>query len=257
MHVTGHFGEWLQGRLGPDGPVVLVTLLCREMRIGDDRGFDRHPLVWTQEKAESFLRSLNLPSTKHALLHSNIPPGAGAGASTAHLVALARSAGFADAPERLARACVAFEGASDPLMFPNPDHWLWASRLGESIFQITPPPHVQILGGFWGLGCVTDPKENDFADVSDLVSEWQAADTLHGFACVASQSAERRNQVERTTDPMGVLAQDLGALGHVRAHTGSARGLIFAPNTAPEHGLAAMAEAGLTDVFAFHTSYAS
>ena len=25
--VAGHFGEWLQGRLGADGPVVLVTLL--------------------------------------------------------------------------------------------------------------------------------------------------------------------------------------------------------------------------------------
>ena len=26
--VAGHFGEWLQGRLGPDGPVALVTLPC-------------------------------------------------------------------------------------------------------------------------------------------------------------------------------------------------------------------------------------
>ena len=27
--VFGHFGEWVQGRLGPEGPVVLVTMLCR------------------------------------------------------------------------------------------------------------------------------------------------------------------------------------------------------------------------------------
>ena len=26
--VPGHFGEWLQGRLGPDGPLALVTLAC-------------------------------------------------------------------------------------------------------------------------------------------------------------------------------------------------------------------------------------
>ena len=26
--VAGHFGEWLQGRIGPDGPVALVTLAC-------------------------------------------------------------------------------------------------------------------------------------------------------------------------------------------------------------------------------------
>ncbi|TMV63484.1 propanediol utilization protein, partial [Thioclava sp. BHET1] len=25
---TGHFGELLQGRLGPDGPLALVTLPC-------------------------------------------------------------------------------------------------------------------------------------------------------------------------------------------------------------------------------------
>ena len=26
LHIPGHFGEWLQGRLGAEGPVVLVTL---------------------------------------------------------------------------------------------------------------------------------------------------------------------------------------------------------------------------------------
>ncbi|TCP38104.1 hypothetical protein EV662_12129, partial [Rhodovulum marinum] len=31
--VAGHFGEFLQGRLGPDGPVVLVTLPCPALAV--------------------------------------------------------------------------------------------------------------------------------------------------------------------------------------------------------------------------------
>ncbi|WP_363322866.1 asparaginase domain-containing protein, partial [uncultured Alcanivorax sp.] len=37
--VTGHFGEWVQGRFGPEGPVVLITLPCPDFRVtapGDD-----------------------------------------------------------------------------------------------------------------------------------------------------------------------------------------------------------------------------
>ena len=40
MRVPGHFGEWLQGRLGAGGPVVLVTVACpalavRATRLGE------------------------------------------------------------------------------------------------------------------------------------------------------------------------------------------------------------------------------
>ena len=43
----------------------------------------------------------------------------------------------------------------------------------------------------------------------------------------------------------------LGALGLVAAHTGSARGLIFAPGKVPVQARAALAEAGFTGVLQF------
>jgi len=33
LWVAGHFGEWLQGRLGAEGPVGLVTLACAAVRV--------------------------------------------------------------------------------------------------------------------------------------------------------------------------------------------------------------------------------
>ena len=31
--VAGHFGEWIQGRLGPDGPLALVTVACPALSV--------------------------------------------------------------------------------------------------------------------------------------------------------------------------------------------------------------------------------
>ena len=33
IEVRGHFGEWLQGRLGPGGPLALVTVACPALAV--------------------------------------------------------------------------------------------------------------------------------------------------------------------------------------------------------------------------------
>ena len=91
--VAGHFGEWLQGRLGPDGPVALVTLPCpvrgvRAERLGDGPlALDGDCPALTPARAAALLQALELPLTGRFEVMADMPPGGGAGMSTAALVA--------------------------------------------------------------------------------------------------------------------------------------------------------------------------
>ncbi|WP_323765149.1 propanediol utilization protein [Marinovum sp.] len=249
--VQGHFGEWLQGRIGSDGPVALVTVVCPALQVtapGDGA------MPFSPEDLAAFATRLGLGALPGA--SRNFELGIGAGASTATLVALARAAGFDGAPEALARACIAIEGASDPLMFASPDQLLWASRRGQVLRDLAPPPRAVVLGGQWGAPQRTEAGDADFDDITDLATDWMAASQnrdLPRAAAIASASAARCTARRGPGDPMADLARELGALGVIRAHTGSARGLVFAPGALPAQGAAALAEAGLTGVLSFET----
>ena len=52
-------------------------------------------------------------------------------------------------------------------------------------------------------------------------------------------------------DPTAALAQRLGAKGFLIAHTGSARGLIFARGAIPAAGIDTLRKAGLSRPFLF------
>ncbi|MGK7654241.1 hypothetical protein ACSQ76_18085 [Roseovarius sp. B08] len=249
--VFGHFGEWIQGRLGPSGPVALITLACSPLRVTAPSG---EALPFTADQLARFAAALGLDTLPGA--SRNFALGIGAGGSTATLVATARAAGYDGTPERLARACIAVEGATDPLMFDTPDQHLWASRSGKVLRTMPAPPRAAILGGLWGAPVCTDAQDQAFDDVSDLAEEWAAATEardLPRVAALASDSARRCTARRGPPDPMADLARDLGALGMVRAHTGSARGLIFAPETIPPHGASALQEAGLEAILSFET----
>lgn len=253
--VTAHFGEWLQGRLGPAGPVVLVTLPCPALRVSAP-GAEALPVA--PDVMARFAARLGLVSLPEGVTR-NFAAGIGGGASTAALIALARAAGYDGAPERLAAACVEVEKASDPLMFAQPDRVLWASRQGRVLRDMPAPPRAAILGGRSGAPVWTDAGDDNFADVSDLVDDWDRAARradLPRLAALAGASARRCRAARGPADPMSELARDLGALGDARAHTGSLRGLVFAPGTIPEHGPAALREAGLTGVMSFETGSA-
>lgn len=249
VRVAGHFGELLQGRLGPEGPVVLLTLPCpalgvRAVRVAAGAGLSLRGGLISPARARRFLGGLRLPLRGCVALFPEAVPGGGAGMSTAALVALARLAGWRGDPLRLARECVAAEGASDPLMLPE-SAVLWASREGRVVRAMAPLQPCEIVGGFVGPPRRTDPGKEDFADISDLVAGWRG-DLRVQAALVAESAARRWGEA-----PAAVLARELGALGWVAAHTGSAQGLIFAPGTVPAGAEAVLRAAGFAGVLRF------
>lgn len=234
--VHGHFGELVQGRLGPNGAIALISLPCPAFWVEPARDAGTVALLDPGCAARLCAAlGLALPDVSDMpALAATMPPGGGAGSSTAALVALARHLGADHPPEDLARACAAAEGASDPLMFDHAERLLFAPREGRIIARLHALPRFEVLGGFLGPGSRTRAEDVDFPDVSDLVEAWRTGPDLAGLAALASESA-RRCLARRgpADDPTESLASDLGALGFVIAHTGSARGLIFAPGTVP------------------------
>lgn len=256
--VAGHFGEWLQGVAGPDGEVMLVTLGCALRGVNvtwDDaptlRLEDRAGLIGPS-RAIRLMTALGLPPQGAITVAPDLPPGSGAGMSTAALVALARAAG---APGTgIAAACLAVEGAVDPLMPVAPDAVLWAPRAARQVAALAPPPRAWIVGGLWGPGERTDPADTRFPRIDDLIAEWMKGPDLRAAARIASLSAERTTACRGPQgDPTPALAARLGALGWARAHTGPARALIFAPGQVPSTAEATLRTAGYTHVLRFET----
>jgi hypothetical protein len=258
VFVAGHFGEWLQGTLGAERRVALVTLACpvagvRAAVTGSGAiAIAQNADLLTLARCRDFLSRLGLAARGQVRLRADLPPGGGTGMSTAALVALARAAGAAE--DRIAGACLAVEGATDPLMLACPDCVLWAPREARLMCEMPPPPAAEIVGGFWGPPCRTDPQDTAFPSIDDLVAAWAKGPPAEEAARLASLSAERTTALRGPQgDPTPALARRLGALGHARAHTGPARALIFAPGKAPTEAETTLAEAGFAHVLRFRT----
>ncbi len=262
VRVTGHFGELMQGRIGPTGPVALISLPCPVLAVEawhlPGPGLSIHGAgqkLLTPARALDLLDRLGLHLTGRVVLSASMPAGGGAGASTASLVALARLAGADVGPPDLARACVMAEGASDPLMFGMPERLLWASRRGEVLSRLPALPRFDVIGGFYGPNRETDARDMDFPDISDLISPWRAASRYRdasAIARLASTSAERTLSLRGPAgDPTARVAEALGALGFAIAHTGSARALLFRPGEVPENAAARLRRVGFRQIVTF------
>ena len=250
LRVAGHFGELMQGRLGVGGPLALISLPCPVLSVSVG-GRDAGLLGPRRVQALCAALGLAVPGVLPAL-SASMPPGGGAGSSTAALVALARWLGFDGPPEALARACVQAEGASDPLMLPRPERLLFAPREGRVIEALPPLPRFEVLGGFLGEGQRTRADDQDFPDIADLVARWRLGPDLPTMAALASESAARTLALRGPAgDPTAALADTLGAAGWIIAHTGSARGLIFAPGAVPAGAEGSLRAAGFTRVLRF------
>lgn len=251
-----HFGEWLQGLAGPNGPVALITLVPKGVhviarRIGAARiastaigqgTFPRSTLIRLH-------RALSLPHPAHSLLRLPFAPGLGTGMSTATLMAHAYLSGFQGSALALARGTIFVEGASDPLMFAEPDRIIWSSRQGRVLGRVPAPFRAHLVGGFFGPPAPTRATDCNYEDISDLLAEWPKARTLAHAAALARESAVRCHARRALTrDPMPDLTRDLGALGWITSHSGAARAVVFAPGTVPRHAAAALREAGLYGV---------
>ncbi len=255
--VTGHFGEFLQGRIGPKGPVALVTLPCvtaqvKARRILDTGFATNAPLP--RAALTRFASALGTPLVGQIEICAQFPAGAGCGVSTAALIALARLAGQ-NSQARVIRACLAAEGASDPLMFSAPARRLWASRRGRAVRALPAPPAFSVLGGLWGPPVRTRATDSAFADIADLFAPWTeacAARDAPRAAALARESAQRNASLRGPADdPTDGLCTTLGALGYASAHTGSARAFLFRPRAIPRHAAHALAEAGYTHLTRF------
>lgn len=253
LSVAGHFGELLQGRLGPSGPVALVTLPCSTLRVTLTARQGAFALHQPDGRAVPLAHARRLfPYAVRLTLRADMPLGGGAGVSTAARVALLRLGGM-NVPADLAAACHALEGATDPLMFPDPARLLWASRQGRALDMLPPLPRFDMIGGFYGPPRRTNPADMQFPDISDLVAQWPAACAdLPAMARLATLSAERCLALRGPADdPTPALAARLGALGWTMAHTGSARGLIFAAGSVPDGALADLRAAGFSTITRF------
>ncbi len=264
VRVAGHLGELMQGRLGPSGPVALISLPCPVLAVEawhlPGSGLSIHSSgqrLLTPVRALDLLDRLGLRLAGRVVLSANMPAGGGAGASTASLVALARLAGADVPPPDLARACVMAEGASDPLMFGMPERLLWASRRAEVLGRLPPIPRFDVVGGFYGEHRRTDPRDMDFPDISDLISPWRAAagsGDAAALARIASVSAERTLALRGPLgDPTARLAESFGALGFAIAHTGSARAFLFRPGSVPDNIAKRLRRMGFSRIVRFTT----
>lgn len=256
IKIAGHFGELLQGRLGAGGPIVLVSLPCAALSLTATRksgtGLWVHcagQALIAPAVAERFLRALPQRLTGRISMRAEMPVGGGAGSSTAALTALAHLAGITD-PDLIARAAVQAEGASDPLMFPNAERLLWASRSAEIVSNLPELPAFEVLGGFLGAPQRTRAEDDNFPDISDLLQGWPS--TMSAFAARVTESARRSLACRGLPEgPLPDLARRFGAQGWVIAHTGSARGLIFPRGEVPAQARAALQEAGFRKIVQF------
>jgi len=259
--VAGHFGELVQGRLSDE--VVLVTLPCPVLSVeahwdaaGDALEIDQPDDLLPFRIVRRLFALSGVPPGGRLRLRAEMPPGGGGGASTAAILALAQVLGHPTGPETAA-LCLELEGATDPLMMPDPGRVLWSSRLGRIVETLPPVPAFDVVGGFHGPAVRTQPGDRAFADVSDLVAEWKKApDDRTALAAIATESALRNHALRGgpALAPLLDAARTHGALGVAIAHTGSARALLFAPGGGdPEAAQAALRVAGLSGVIRFRS----
>ena len=253
VRVSRHFGALVQGRIGPSGPVALVTLPCpvlwAEVRVAPSKGFSvcQPSRVVAPARVHRLIGALGLRARGKFHLSLNMPAGGGAGASTAALMAQAAAV----EPLAIVQAVLAEEGASDPLLFAAPERVLWASRRGRVLADLPALPRFEVLGGFFSPGQRTDPGDHDFPDISDLLAEWPGAD-LATMARLTSHSARRTLALRGPQgDPTEALARRQNALGFTIAHTGAARGLIFPPGSVPKATAADLRAQGFSRITRF------
>lgn len=266
--VSGHFGEFLQGKLGPAGPLALVTVPCATVgvrahvvRSGPFRLYGGQEVGLSPERARLVLDALGLPHPGPTILKPTYPAGYGTGVSTAAILALIK--GASEAAGRplptvgdLAKTCHQIEGATDPLMMTYPANWLWASRLGQPHGTLARLPAMEVIGGISGPPVRTDKSDQDYPDISDLVPIWAdaaAAGDIEALANLASTSAMRTRKHRGLPDALGRLPQEMGALGQIMAHSGGLSGLIFSKGSVPHYAGQRLRRHGLSRILQFRT----
>ncbi len=181
-------------------------------------------------------------------IDDDLPVGRGLGTSTADIVAIIRAVagamGATLAGTEIHRLACSIE-ASDGVAF---DGLAAVDRDAAAPIALWPtPPQLRVLaavpstrfetrsGGENAVGAPVD-------DLFEALGAAVAAGSARGIAAVATESGRRHRGTapSEVFEALLLLADDLGALGVARAHTGTAAGLLFSMD---EPGRAAMAAA--------------
>ena len=263
--VAGHFGELVQGRFGPNGPVALITLPAPPLVTEVTYQPSEAPLSAVDGDSAKALAAAHLVLARAGLsargalgITRPAPPGLGLGSSTAEVLgairAVAGASMLALAPEEEAALCREAEGACDPLMWPDPV--IFASRQGRVLRPLAALPCMRIVGGIAGPPQSTDPGDGAFPDQTVLFE--QATQALAqgdlgalGAAATASAEANQARNPNPAWEVMCAFGQEHGAVGVVVSHTGPAIGLVLEPGRSGRRVAAALGQAGLDRVMRF------
>lgn len=247
MTGPAHFGEVLQGMSA--GRRVLLSLPCPLFHSRASFASGGHRAGEKARRAMALaLMELDAPWRGGALtVHSNVPVGRGLGSSTADCVAAIRATALAVGAvitrETIARLVVAAEGAADSVMFPAAI--LFSNREGVVLedFGGEVPP-LEVLGfdtGGEGVDTLAHPtpaytraEQTSFAALIGVLRDAVARQDSRLAAHVATASA-RINQRYLPKPRFGdfeQVAEEVGALGILAAHSGTVAGLLFDPGDA-------------------------
>ncbi|RRH72050.1 propanediol utilization protein [Falsigemmobacter faecalis] len=253
VRVYGHLGELLQGRVGSDGSLALITLPSPDLYLELQPAPAPEHFLPT-EFITAALQHCGRTEAEPFRLRTAMPIGAGAGASTAALLAIYRAFSPKQTFEDFSALALALEGASDPLHLPAPERVLWASREGRVLAHLPPLPGLRIVGGFEGPGERTDPLDLNFPDIADLIAAWPAAcQSAAQIGALVTRCSQRSMALRGKYgfERLYAIAERHGALGVSIAHTGSARGFLMLPEVDPTPLLQELTAVNFTYVHSF------
>lgn len=253
--VFGTFGELLQGAL-PEGPDFLVTLPIARWATaefeydGAREGVETFPATKTksQQVAEAVLARHAAGGGGSLRLSGSLPAGRGLASSSADLVATARAVAGAigvDMPPALIEDLLRPIEPTDGVMYPGVvafDHRDVVHRrsLGAlppmTIVGIDEGDHVDTVAFNAIPKNFTDRDREEYAALlAALTAAVHAADTST-IGRIATRSAHLNQRLchKRTLNAMTALSAEVGGVGVVAAHSGSAIGLLL-PQDIPDY----------------------
>ena len=177
--VNGHFGEFIQGKLGVNEPLVLVTIPSRFYKV--QVTYTKGSFEVVQNGTSFYNRTVvsELANLANARLNGRIticlsmPEACGLGSSTATRVGILRAIRPSISVNSIVSICLKHERASDPIMYKSPERLLWAPREGKIIEKLPRLPKISCVGGLFGLPLKTNPLDNNFPIIKDLVDMWK------------------------------------------------------------------------------------
>ncbi len=240
--ISGHFGEFIQGRFDRDGSIVLITVPNLEHKatvVCTPDPFKVEQIV-TQSKPKELVSkvfyTLNHSPKGQFRISLDMPECYWLGSSTAARVGLFLSINPDLSPEFLAQSCINQEGASDPLMFSKPEKLLWAPRQGKIIRNLPKLPRIMCSGGLFGILQRTDPLDLDLQIISDLITEWESLDKIPiKIGEICSDTSDRTLKLKGHDDvSTKKIRKELGALVYSIVRTGTVRNFIFPHVSVPK-----------------------